>query len=105
MAAEPGAAYGTTTMDVTEQWERFVRAERERELNSIIEEEKLNPEKTRSLMATSEANGYVETNGMSLSSILPPMPLFGAGAGTKRESKIRTVTEKLEGWLRRFTGC
>ena len=90
-------------MDVTDLWEIYVQRERERELNAIIEEEKLNPEKTRSLMESAKANGYIETNGTSLISILPPMPLFGAG--NKREEKKRIVCEKLEQWLRRYSGC
>lgn len=90
-------------MDVTDLWEIYVQRERERELNAIIEEEKLNPEKTRSLMESAKANGYIETNGTSLTNILPPMPLFGAG--NKREEKKRIVCEKLEQWLRRYSGC
>lgn len=107
VAAEKPSVYGQPKEpqrhDVTKLWERFVRCERERELNAIIEEEKLDAEKTRTLMDASEANGYVETSGMSLTSILPPMPLFGAG--NKREEKKRTVLEKLEGWLKRYMGC
>ncbi len=102
--AEPQFEYGKPK-DIPTMWERFVRRERERELNSIIEEEKLKPEETRSLMETAESNGYVETNGLSFSKILPPMPLFGAGASGKRQEKIRVVTERLEGWLKRYGGC
>ena len=99
----PSAGTIADGADVTEDWETFIREERERELNAIIAEENLDADKTRSLMVESEANGFIETNGMSLTNILPPMPLFGAG--NKREEKKRIVVEKLDNWLRRFTGC
>ncbi|MEE0083391.1 MAG: hypothetical protein UE068_04135, partial [Paludibacteraceae bacterium] len=67
------------------------------------EEENLKEKETRSLMETAKINGYIETNGLALTNILPPMPLFGAG--NKREEKKRVVIEKLEEWLRRYSGC
>ncbi len=89
--------------EVTDLWEIYVRRERERELSAIIEEENLKENETRSLMETAKINGYIETNGLALTNILPPMPLFGAG--NKREEKKRVVIEKLEKWLRRYSGC
>ena len=89
--------------EVTDLWEIYVRRERERELSAIIEEENLKEKETRSLMETAKINGYIETNGLALTNILPPMPLFGAG--NKREEKKRVVIEKLEEWLRRYSGC
>lgn len=107
-AAEEFPQYGDEAVrpdhsDVSNLWERYVRYERERELNAIIEEEKLKPAETRKLMAKAETNGYVESNGTSFSNILPSLPLFGAN--NRREEKKRIVLEKLEGWLRRYTGC
>lgn len=89
--------------EVTDLWEIYVRRERERELSAIIEDENLKEKETRSLMETAKINGYIETNGLALTNILPPMPLFGAG--NKREEKKRVVIEKLEEWLRRYSGC
>lgn len=89
--------------EVTDLWEIYVRRERERELSAIIEEENLKEKETRSLMETAKINGYIETNGLALTNILPPMPLFGAG--NKREEKKRVVIEKLEEWLKRYSGC
>nr|MCR5246227.1 type I restriction endonuclease subunit R [Paludibacteraceae bacterium] len=89
--------------EVTDLWEIYVRRERERELSAIIEEENLKEKETRSLIETAKINGYIETNGLALTNILPPMPLFGAG--NKREEKKRVVIEKLEEWLRRYSGC
>ena len=103
MAAEDTPEFEKKQTDVTDLWELYVRHERDRELNEIIRAENLNPEKTRSLMATSQANGYIETNGLAITNILPPMPLFGAG--NKREEKKRSIIEKLEAWLRKYVGC
>ena len=89
--------------EVTDLWEIYVQRERERELSAIIEEENLKEKETRSLMETAKINGYIETNGLALTNILPPMPLFGAG--NKREEKKRVVIEKLEEWLKRYSGC
>ena len=89
--------------EMTDLWEIYVQRERERELSAIIEEENLKEKETRSLMETAKINGYIETNGLALTNILPPMPLFGAG--NKREEKKRVVIEKLEEWLRRYSGC
>ena len=90
--------------DISDEWAAYVKQESERELNAIIEEEKLRPEETKKFMEQAFADGYVTTTGVAITKVLPPMPLFGGGAGggSAREKKKETVLEKLMAFFHRF---
>ncbi|MDO4497350.1 MAG: type I restriction endonuclease subunit R [Bacteroidales bacterium] len=86
--------------DVFQDWDFYLKEQKEEELNAIITEENLKPEETREFMDRAFAEGYVEENGVEITKILPPMPLFGAG--NKRAEKKRTVLDKLSAFLHKF---
>jgi len=87
--------------DVPTEFEAFIAARRESELAAIIEAERLR-EGAREFAYESLHEGYVSDEGTGLSSILPPMRRFGAGAG--REAVRIRVLEALRAWVDRFTG-
>ena len=87
--------------DVPTEFEAFIAARRESELAAIIEAERLR-EGAREFAYESLREGYVNDEGTGLSSILPPMRRFGAGAG--REAVRVRVLEALRAWVERFTG-
>ena len=87
--------------DVPTEFEAFIAARRESELAAIIEAERLR-EGAREFAYESLCEGYVSDEGTGLSSILPPMRRFGAGAG--REAVRIRVLEALRSWVERFTG-
>ena len=87
--------------DVPTEFEAFIAAKREGELSSIIEAERLG-EGAREFAYESLREGYVNDEGTGLSSILPPMRRFGAGAG--REAVRVRVLEALRAWVERFSG-
>ena len=87
--------------DVPTEFEAFIAARRESELAAIIEAERLR-EGAREFAYESLCEGYVSDEGTGLSSILPPMRRFGAGAG--REAVRVRVLEALRAWVERFTG-
>ena len=87
--------------DVPTEFEAFIAARRESELAAIIEAERLR-EGAREFAYESIREGYVNDEGTGLSSILPPMRRFGAGAG--REAVRVRVLEALRAWVERFTG-
>ena len=87
--------------DVPTEFEAFIAARRESELAAIIEAERLR-EGAREFAYESLHEGYVSDEGTGLSSILPPMRRFGAGAG--REAVRVRVLEALRAWVERFTG-
>lgn len=83
------------------EFEAFIAAKRDGELRAIIEAERLG-EGAREFAYESLQEGYVSDEGTGLSSILPPMRRFGAGAG--REAVRIRVLEALRAWVDRFTG-
>lgn len=87
--------------DAPTEFEAFIAARRESELAAIIEAERLR-EGAREFAYESLREGYVNDEGTGLSSILPPMRRFGAGAG--REAVRVRVLEALRAWVERFTG-
>lgn len=87
-------------IDVGEEWASFIMQEREKELAAIISDENLKEEKAREFINKSFKDGYVEASGMAITTVLPPMPIFGAG--NKREQKKKTVIEKFKRFVDRF---
>jgi type I restriction enzyme R subunit len=84
--------------DVQEDWKAFVNAQKETELNNIIEEEKLKPEETRTFINNAFRDGVLKTTGIDIDKILPPMSRFG----NKRANKKRTVIEKLTAFFEKY---
>ena len=83
------------------EWRTYVAEQRENELKSIIESEKLKEEETRKFIAESFKNGFVKTTGTDIARILPPTGRFGGG---NRDAKKQTVIQKILSFFERFFG-
>jgi type I restriction enzyme R subunit len=88
------------TGDTAEDWRAFVQARRTHELETIIAEENLKPEATRSLMADAFRDGAVPTTGTGIVGILPPTSRF-SGGGDHGERKRRVIA-RLVGYFERY---
>ena len=88
--------------EVREEWDKYLAEEKRRQMNEIISDEKLKPEKTEEFIDRCFKDGYVEENGTAITEILPPMPLFGAGK-KRQETKMRVI-ERIKEFFERFTG-
>lgn len=91
----------TPGTDVHDQWSEFVRLSQRKEIETIIEEEKLNREKALDFIEQSFRNGEVRESGTGIADILPPMGLFG-NAGARRAEKKKTVIKRLKEFFDRF---
>lgn len=58
---------------IIDDWSSHVRGEMERELDAIIQQEKLRPEKARRFMENAFRDGAPRTTGTDLDAILPPL--------------------------------
>ena len=81
-------------------WRSFVAEQKEMELSSIIDKEKLKPEETRKFMDYSFRDGVMKTTGTDIDKLMPPMSRFGGG----REKKKLSVIERLKQFFERFFG-
>ena len=89
--------------NVDEDWHTFVNTQKENDLNTIIEEEKLKPEETTKFIDNSFRDGILKTTGTDIDRILPPVSRFG-GRGGNRAEKKQTVIEKLKSFFDRYFG-
>ena len=88
--------------DVMTEWHGFVAEEREKELNCIIQEEKLKEPETRKFLENAFRDGEIKTTGTDIDKLMPPVSRFGGG-GTRAKKK-QTVIDKLKGFFERFFG-
>ena len=86
--------------DIMIEWREYVAREKERQLNEIIEEERLKPEETKKFIEYSFRDGEMKTTGTDIDKILPPMSLFGGG----KQEKKQGVIAKLLSFFERFFG-
>ena len=87
--------------NVLDQWEQYIMTQRKQELEQIIADENLKHDETVKFMQQSFEDEQVTTSGLGVTKLLPPMPIFGAGAG-KRAEKKKSVIEKLEAFFRKY---
>lgn len=88
--------------DVDDDWQKFIEAQKEIELDNIIVSENLNPDATRDFIARSFKDGMIQVSGTAITAVLPPVSRFGAGQ--QLDVKKRSVIEKLQSFFDRFFG-
>ena len=88
----------TDVGDVNAEWRRFVDEEREKDVRTIIDEEKLNSEETRAYLDRAFTLGELETFGVELDALLPKISIF------KRAAKKKSVIEKLQRLFQKYLG-
>ena len=88
----------TLSPAVDDQWQAFIDAKLTGELEDIISSHNLKPEQTRAFVNTAFRDGYLNTTGMQIVSILPPLSRFNrnAGHGQKKKVVIKALTEFFE---------
>ena len=86
--------------DVQRDWQKFVREQEETDLQTLIAEEKLKPEETRSFVSNAFRDGEMKTSGTGIDKILPPISRFGGG----RTQKKQTVIDKLKAFFDKYFG-
>jgi type I restriction enzyme R subunit len=87
--------------NVDEHWREFIDEQKATELDEIIKQENLNPEKTRELISKSIGDGELKTSGTSISALLPAQDLFDEG--NIRGTQKARVIDKLKIFFERFS--
>ena len=87
-------------VDVDEAWAQYVSESRIRELEQIIEDERLEGAATRVFMDQAFRSGLIQTAGTGLSRVLPAVSIFSPSG--EHEIQRRRVIEKLQGYFDRF---
>jgi type I restriction enzyme R subunit len=85
-----------TSTKVDEEWRSFVRTQKERDLSTIIHEENLKNDETRTFIDHSFRSGALKTTGTDIDKILPPVSRFGGGRETKKQSVIAKLLSFFE---------
>lgn len=87
--------------DVNKDWQKFVKEQKEADLENLITDEKLKPEETRKFVDSSFRDGTLKTFGTDIDALMPPVSRFGAG---NRAEKKRTIVEKLSKFFEKYFG-
>ena len=90
-----------SSKNVTDDFKKFVKEEKEKDLEKVIEEEKLKPEETKKFIDNSLRDGTLKTTGTDIDKLLPPVSRFGGG---NRIEKKLGVIEKLKGFFDKYLG-
>ena len=91
-----------TSTNVNTDWQRFVREQRETDIQILITEEKLKSEETRKFVENAFRDGVFKTTGTDVDRLMPPVSRFGGGGS--RDKKKQTVIEKLKGFFEKYFG-
>jgi len=88
-------------VDVDQAWSQYVSESRIRELEQIIEDEKLEGAATRVFMDQAFRSGLIQTAGTGLSRVMPAVSIFSPSG--EHESQRKRVIEKLQSYFDRFS--
>lgn len=88
--------------DVISEWNSYVAKQREADLKTMIQDERLKPEETRKFLENSFKDGEIKTTGTDIEKILPPISRFGGGGA--RAKKKETVIDKLKEFFEKYFG-
>ena len=86
--------------NVYTDWAKFVKKQKEEDLENLIKEENLNEEATRKFLYNSFRDGEVKTTGTDIEKILPPMRRFGGN----RAEKKQTIIDKIKKFFEKYFG-
>lgn len=87
---------------VDEDWPAFVQDQKEKDLSTIIANEKLKDEETRRFVTGAFRDGVLKTTGTDIDLILPPMSRFSGGGN--RAVKKQSVIQKLMTFFEKYFG-
>lgn len=82
--------------EIHDAWQRFVNAERDSELQKIIEENNLNPEETKRLIVNSFRDGTMKTTGTDVDRIMPAISRFSGERTAKKKSVVAHLMQFFE---------
>ena len=91
-----------TKTDVNADWQRFVKEQREKDIQNLITEEKLKSEETRKFVENAFRDGVLKTTGTDIDRLMPPVSRFGGGGS--RDKKKQTIIEKLKAFFEKYFG-
>lgn len=86
-----------TSSDVYADFGKFMNSKKKEELDKIIEEENLDEEETYKFVKKSFERGNIETEGLEISAILPPMDMF-----SKDKSRLKKKNVVIDRLLKFF---
>lgn len=87
--------------DVVDEWNAYVHKQRDEDLDSIIQDQKLKPEETRKFMENAFREGEVKTVGTDIDKLMPPVSRFGGGNRTQKKNHI---IEELKIFFEKYFG-
>ncbi len=79
--------------NVFEDFHDFMQSKKREELDKIIEDEKLDKDKTYRFIENAFEKGEVETDGTEISDLLPPMSLFSKERPQKKKNVIQKILD------------
>ena len=87
--------------NVMDDWDKFIKEQKEIDLKKIINDENLNEKETRKFLDNAFRDGQVKTNGTDIEKILPPMRRFGGG---NRAEKKENIIVKVKKFFEKYFG-
>ena len=86
---------------VDDDWRKYVKEQREKDLSELISNERLKDEETRKFISNSFRDGAVKTTGTDIDKIMPPVSRFGGG---NRAEKKQSIIAKLKSFFEKYDG-
>lgn len=91
-----------TSTDVNADWQKFVKKQRQEDMEQLIAEEKLKPAETEKFMENSFRDGVLKTTGTDIDKLMPPVSRFGGGG--LRDKKKQGIIAKLKAFFEKYFG-
>lgn len=85
-----------TGTDVNADWIKFVKKQKEIDMQQIIKEQNLKPEEAEKFISNAFRDGVLKTTGTDIDKLMPPVSRFGGGRGKKKDMVIEILQKFFE---------
>lgn len=82
--------------DVNADWIKFVKKQKEIDMQQIIKEQKLKSEEAEKFINNAFRDGVLKTTGTDIDKLMPPVSRFGGGRGQKKDIVIEILQKFFE---------
>lgn len=82
--------------DFNADWIKFVKKQKEIDMQQIIKEQKLKPEEAEKFINNAFRDGVLKTTGTDIDKLMPPVSRFGGGRGQKKDIVIEILQKFFE---------
>lgn len=90
-----------SSKDIQDDWQKFIKEQKEIDLDNLIKEENLKADETKKFIDNALRDNEFKTTGTGIDKLMPPVSRFG---NSDRTTKKQTIIDKIKEFFEKYKG-